>query len=135
MRNVIFNIVIYVLVPVVLICGVMYYSWKGYNSYRINHYGQDAVAVITRKWDGTLYYDVEFEGKYYSSSIIVRKKVFREVVVGERFYARILADKMKYHKNNGITPSYIKIILCPLPDYLQDIERERMRVDFMYDTD
>ena len=104
----------------------MYYSWKGYNSYRINHYGQDAVAVITRKWDGTL---------YYSSSIIVRKKVFREVVVGERFYARILADKMKYHKNNGITPSYIKIILCPLPDYLQDIERERMRVDSMYDTD
>lgn len=62
MRNVIFNIVIYVLVPVVLIWGVMYYSWKGYNSYRINHYGQDAVAVITRKWDGTLYYDVEFEG-------------------------------------------------------------------------
>ena len=61
MRNVIFNIVIYVLVPVVLIWGVMYYSWKGYNSYRINHYGQDAVAVITRKWDGTLYYDVEFE--------------------------------------------------------------------------
>ena len=121
MRNVIFNIVIYVLVPVVLIWGVMYYSWKGYNSYRINHYGQDAVAVITRKWDGTLYYDVEFEGKYYSSSIIVRKKVFREVVVGERFYARILAD--------------IKIILCPLPDYLQDIERERMRVDSMYDTD
>ncbi len=48
MRNVIFNIVIYVLVPVVLIWGVMYYSWKGYNSYRINHYGQDAVAVITR---------------------------------------------------------------------------------------
>lgn len=74
MRNVIFNIVIYVLVPVVLIWGVMYYSWKGYNSYRINHYGQDAVAVITRKWDGTLYYDVEFEGKYYSSSIIVRRK-------------------------------------------------------------
>ena len=29
MRNVIFNIVIYVLVPVVLIWGVMYYSWKG----------------------------------------------------------------------------------------------------------
>ena len=46
-----------------------------------------------------------------------------------------LPDKMKYHKNNGITPSYIKIILCPLPDYLQDIERERMRVDSMYDTD
>lgn len=74
MRNVIFNIVIYVLVPVVLIWGVMYYSWKGYNSYRINHYGQDAVAVITRKWDGTLYYDVELRGNIIVVRLLLERK-------------------------------------------------------------
>ncbi len=135
MRNVIFNIVCYVLIPIVLIWGIVYYCWDGYNSYRIKHYGQDAVAVVTRKWSGTLDYDIEFEGKYYRNTIHVKKKVFRDVVVGERFYARILADKMKYHKNYGMTPSYIRIVLCSLPDYLQDIEKERMRIDSVYNAD
>ena len=132
MKSVIFNIVSYVLIPIVLIWGIVYYCWDSYNSYRIKRYGQDAVAVVTRKWSGTLDYDVEFEGKYYRNTIRVKKKVFREVVVGERFYARILANKMKYHKNYGMTPSYIRIILRPLPDYLQDIENEKDRIDSIY---
>ena len=135
MRSVIYNIVYYVLIPIVLIWSIVYYCWDGYNSYRIKHYGQDAVAVVTRKWSGTLDYDIEFEGKYYRNTIRVKKKVFREVVVGERFYARILADKMKYHKNYGITPRYIRIILTPLPSCLQDVEKERIRIDSIYNAD
>lgn len=58
-------------------------------------------------------------------------KAFRRTIVGERFPALILPDKLKsYHE--GVTPPCFKMMLQPLPDEQQDIEGEQIRIQSMY---
>jgi hypothetical protein len=111
--------------------------WTWYNNYRLEHYGEIAVATVIAKyhsgrWPDYVRYDVEYNGVYYADEVNVSRSVFNEIKVGERFYALVLPDKLKYHSSYGITPSYIKLLFQPLPRNEQEIKKERERIRKMY---
>ena len=122
------------IVPLVVLLVLVGVCWNAYVSHSIKIHGVDAVATVIRKYNGTLEYDVLYEGQYYLNSINVNKQVYREVKQGEHFPARILPEKMHLHKNHGITPRYIRIILRPMRIDQQDYEGERRRIDSLYPT-
>ena len=116
----------------VLLYSVVFAIWNHYNDHLFDKNGQDAIATVIQKGNGSIQYDVEYQGSYYRNRIKLTKSSFRSVVVGERFHARVLPDKLKYHHDNGITPRYVKIILVPLPSSEQNIEEEVKRINKMY---
>lgn len=117
----------------VLLWGVVYFVWSCYNNYLFKNEGQPAVATIISKDNGSAYYDIEYDGKYYRDWITLSKKAYRITDIGERFHAVILPDMLKYDHEFGITPRYFKIILNPLPQSEQNYAEERARIQSMYD--
>lgn len=117
---------------VVVLWYVVYSIWNRCNIYRLTHYGTVTIGTIIKKHSGILDYDVEYDGEYYISRIRVDKKKYRQIHIGEHYRAIILPDKLKYHINKGLTPSYIGISLQPLPEDCQDMEAECSRIDSMY---
>ena len=116
----------------VLLYAVACFIWEQYIKVLFKRYGQDAVATIIGIEAGGARYDVEYDGKYYRNWIPLNRKELRNIKIGERFHARVLPDKLKYHHDNGITPRYEKIILVPLPPCEQDINGEVNRIIMMY---
>lgn len=116
----------------VLLYAVACFIWEQYIKVLFKRYGQDAVATIIGIEAGGARYDVEYDGKYYRNWIPLNRKELRNIKIGERFHARVLPDKLKYHHDNGITPRYVKIILVPLPPCEQDINGEVNRIIMMY---
>ena len=116
----------------VLLYAATYFIWEQYIKVLLKKYGQDAVATIIGIEAGGARYDVEYDGKYYRNWIPLNRKELRNIKIGERFHARVLPDKLKYHHDNGITPRYVKIILVPLPPCEQDINGEVNRIIMMY---
>lgn len=111
------------------------YLWRmGTYCHRFRHEGVPAIATIYRKSnDFYAYYDVEYDGKYYCSSIKLSKKAYRQITVGERFDALILPKQLKYHSNTLIfTPSYVRNILSPRPIQEQNVVGELERIDSLY---
>lgn len=121
-----------IVVPVVVLLLLIGVCWNAYISHSIKKHGVDTIATIIRKYNGTLDYDVFYEGQYYINNKDVSKKVYREVKIGEHFPAKFLPDKMHLHKNYGITPRYTRIILRPMRGDQQDFEKERARIETMY---
>lgn len=115
-----------------LLYAATYFVWEQYNKVLFKKYGQDAVATIIGIEAGGARYDVEYNGKYYRNWIPLNRKRLRSVKIGERYHARVLPEKLKYHHDNGITPRYVKIILVPLPPCEQDINGEVNRIIMMY---
>lgn len=111
-----------------IVYSAIYFVWGMYYGYLLKREGQDVIAtVIGRKFE-VCYYDIEYEGIYYTNYFVLKKSEIPKVKVGERFFARVLPDKLKYHHESGITPKCFRIIPVPLPDYLQDIEKEKTRI-------
>ena len=127
-------VVLYIIIAIFLIWCLVFFAWNRYNIFRLNRYGQEATATIIQKCDGILTYDVEWEGEYFIGTIVVKKYVFRDVKIGEHFPARVIAGKLHYHHNGGITPKYVKIILRKMPDLYQDYDYELCRIDSMYNN-
>ena len=116
-----------------LLYAATFFIWEQYIKVLLKKYGQDAVATIIGIEAGGARYDVKYNGKYYRKWIPLNRKRLRNIKIGERFYARVLPDKLKYHHYyNGITPRYVKIILVPLPPSEQDINGEVARIISMY---
>lgn len=112
-------------------CGIFFF-WNKSIQNRLDREGVPAIATIINRYGDIADYDVYYDGAYYKDFIVLSKKAMHQIKIGERFRAVVLPDKLKYHHNGGITPSYIRIILVPLPLYEQDIEGELNRIDSMY---
>ena len=113
-----------------LYCTIYFVKAGQYDSI-MKKEGQEAVATIIRKDNGKAQYDIEYEGVFYRSWIRLTKKNYRSTMVGERFPAIILPDKLKYY-HEGITPPCFKLIFQRLPEEEQDIEIEQIRIQTMY---
>lgn len=143
MKDTLKNIVSYfnILLSVISIIGLIYLPiygcWYIYNSYQIKHDGIDAVATVIRKnSNGYLDYDVYYNDQYYMGSVyVVGKRIWRDIIIGDHLPARIMPNKMHLQRlyiKTGITPQYIRVKLTPYPLNIQDLERERRRIDSMY---
>lgn len=115
-----------------LLYAATYFVWELHIKVLFKEHGQDAVATIIAIEAGGARYDVKYDGKYYRNWIPLNRKGLRNIKIGERFHARVLPDKLKYHHDNGITPRYVRIILVPLPPSEQDIDTEVARISRMY---
>lgn len=113
--------------------SAIYFVWARYYDYLLKREGQEVVAIIISKdYYGKCSYDIEYDGIYYTNYFVLTKSAYRKVQVGERFPALVLPDKLKCHHEGGITPRCFRIIPVPLPDYVQDIEKEKTRIKKMY---
>lgn len=111
---------------------IIYLIWDGYYKYLFKRKGEQVVATIIRKDNGRAQYDINYDGIYYRRWITLSKKSYRQIQIGERFYALVLPDKLQYDHENGITPRCFTIILEPLPKCQQRIEEENNRIKNMY---
>lgn len=111
---------------------IVYSVWNRNVIHDLSKNGTIATATIIDKYNSRVYYDIEYDGCYYRGSIRVGKKAFRKIRIGERFYGLVLPEKLKRHRNNGITPQYFGITLEPLPENCQNIDEECSRIDSMY---
>ena len=135
-----FNIFLSVISIIGLIYLPIYGCWYIYNSYQIKHDGIDAVATVIRKnsngYLDYLDYDVYYNDQYYMGSVyVVGKRIWRDIIIGDHLPARIMPNKMHLQRlyiKTGITPQYIRVKLTPYPLNIQDLERERRRIDSMY---
>ena len=73
------------IVPIIILVLLIGVCWHAYISHSIKNHGVDTIATVIRKYNGTLEYDVLFEGEYYINTIDVSKKVYREVTLGEHY--------------------------------------------------
>ena len=121
-----------VLIIVLISYAIIYSVWDGYYKYLLRNNGEQAVATIIRKDNGRAQYDIEYNGIYYRRWISLSKKAYRRIQIGERFYALVLPDKLRYDHEGGITPRCFTIILEPLPESQQKIDEENKRIFNMY---
>ena len=89
---------------------------------------EQVVATIIRKDNGRAQYDIEYNGVYYRRWISLSKKAYRRIQIGDKFYALVLPDKLRYDHEGGITPRCFTIILEPLPESQQQIDEENKRI-------
>ena len=128
----IFTVVMFIAGCLLAVYSAIYFVWARYYDYLLKKEGQEVVATVIRRDGEICYYDIEYESIYYTNYFVLKKSEIRKVKVGERFFALVLPDKLKYHHESGITPKCFRIIRVPLPDYLQDIEKEKARIKKMY---
>ncbi len=122
------------LAVLIIIYSCIFFIWDNYNNRLFEKKGELAIATIINMHDRYAEYDIEYNGVYYYNSIRLTWSAFRETRVGERFYALVIPDMLKYHHDRGITPRYVKIILSPLPTSEQDYDAEISRIKKQYGT-
>lgn len=116
-----------------LVYSSIYFVRKQYYNYLLNTAGYESTATIIRKMNGNeAEYDFKYEGKYYRGYILLKKHAYRKIRIGERFPVLVLPDKLKNYRASGITPPCFKLQLVQLPDYMQDFETEKNRIEEMY---
>jgi hypothetical protein len=129
-----FIVALLVFEAVLLSYAIIYLLWDSHYKYLLKNNGEQVVATIIRKDSGRAQYDIEYEGIYYRRWITLSKKAYRRILVGERFHALILPDKLQHDHEYGITPRCFTIILEPLPICEQRIEEEQIRINNMYNS-
>ena len=123
-----------IIISVFLLYVIIYSLWSSYYKYLLRNNGEQVVATIIRKDNGRAQYDIDYDGIYYRRWITLSKKTYRQIQIGERFYALVLPDKLRYDHESGITPRCFTIILKPLPKSQQRIEEEKKRINNMYNS-
>lgn len=117
-----------VLIIMLISYAILYSVWDGYYKYLLRNNGEQVVATIIRKDNGRAQYDIEYNGVYYRRWISLSKKAYRRIQIGDKFYALVLPDKLRYDHEGGITPRCFTIILEPLPESQQQIDEENKRI-------
>lgn len=116
--------------------GLVYVLWNKHVASYVDNHGDLAVAtIIDINNRSGFVFDVKYEGEYYVVGFSLKRKDRKRfnLSVGERCYARLWPEKMKYQKYHHLwIPSYVRIVLQPLPIDQQDYEWERARIDSMY---
>ena len=115
-----------------LLWGLVYGAHKLYNNYLFRKNGKRTIATIIWKDIDHTYYDVEYKGKYYTDWVVLTKKAYRKVKVGERFLALVIPEELDKDRESDWLPKHFKIILSPLPSSCQDINGELERIDSIY---
>lgn len=128
-------VVLFVADSLLVLYSTIFFVWGKYYDHLLKKEGHEVIATIIRKDNCGCEYDIEHEGLYYKGWINLTKSAYRKIQVGERFPALILPEKLKYYHENGLTPNCFNLTLIPLPDDLQDIEKEKKRIKEMYEYD
>lgn len=124
--------IIFIFIPLGIIWNICSTINNKHIKNEILHNGDMTIATIVRKDGTSLTYDVNYNGEFYSDVIDVKRRVMVNTQIGDRFPALILKEKINRHKKGLLFPSYISIILTPLPKDYQGREMEIARIDSMY---
>lgn len=118
---------------VIFIWCLVFLVWNKCVSDYIDKQGSLAVVTVIDINRRNVTYDMEYDGDYYviHSTMTLRESRLYKLSVGERYYAKIWKDKLKYHRL-FFAPSYIRMTFCPLPINEQDYIGEQSRIDSMY---
>ncbi len=94
----------------------------------LKKYGEKAVATVIHKKGQTLYYDVLYCDSSFVNSVVVNKRLWREIPEGYRFPA--VVDKSRMNNKLSLF-SYVDIILDPYA-LEQNCIAERERISRTY---
>ena len=116
---------------VLFVVTLLFFIWQQIINVELLRNGTPAVATMIHRDGANAYYDIEYDGVYYTGSIQLSKSAMRRFLPGERVEALVLPEKIEYDKEHTFLRHHM-VFLRPLPPSQQDITKERERIDSMY---